>query len=460
MIKEAISEFLACVMLALGGSEAALPADKPQPEQTSANTAIITIDPNYDGAQTAEITAAIGEVLPSSRLVSTNWRLTFRYGYDHVGYFYDDACTQPVGDQITVTGDTTVYGGWTPWSAEDKALMDLYLTERDYYERITSYPLAFEESGFVNYFKTAKGFFDTRIAKFTADQMPALEQVQQAREALQPLTDDWNSTVWYIWGENMPQAPDADSYDYYMKLDYPGFRPFLVPYMAADQSVVKGNIIVVAGGGFSNRSNMFEGYATAKYFQSQNYNAFVLQRRVDPSEEIDSSLDLQRAIRYLQWNADALGIANSENISACGYSCGGMTVTNFIQNFTADSLPNAIYADYVPDAIDQTPAELDAMLIIYGAPAGGFTNVESLVLPDTFIACGEDDTARKNCLEFYQQIVDLTRAELYIYADAGHGIGLGETRAGTYTAASQWPDLAVEFLDISYGYDPAFVASN
>lgn len=454
-----------CIFALSGCNQSALVAESDQeaemvnstdsldfPPREAAAEISITLDPNCEDTVSTTFNIQPGEMIDPAQLT-----VNYRYGYNQIGYFLDADCTKPVEENASFQEDTILYAGWEKWSEETKNLMDVYLEEKAQYNMIGSYPLAFEKESFTNYYKIAKRFFGSGLNGFTVDQMDRLQAVKTARDELQTLTDDWDSTVWYIWGDEMPEAPDASDYDYYLALDYPGFRPFLVPYLVEDQSSVKGNIIVIAGGGFTDRSNLYEGYATAEYFQSQNYNAYVLQRRVSPSEEIDSSLDLQRAIRYLQANAESLGIGMSENISACGYSGGGMTISNYIQYFKEDTLPSEIYSDYKTDSTDEISASLDAILIIYGAPAGGFDDVESLTLPETFIACGEEDIARQNCLDLYDQIVDLTRTELYVYADAVHGVAMGETTYGTCTAATQWPALATTFLDITYGYKLASV---
>ena len=69
--------------------------------------------------------------------------------------------------------------------------------------------------------------------------------------------------------------------------DNEGFRPFLNPYLLRDQGKVKGNVIIIAGGGSTHRNNVVEGYPVAEFFNKNGYNAFVLQRRVNPYAAVD-----------------------------------------------------------------------------------------------------------------------------------------------------------------------------
>ena len=85
-------------------------------------------------------------------------------------------------------------------------------------------------------------------------------------------------------------------------------KPFLVPYLVEDQSTAKGNMIVIAGGGYSSRGNAMEGYPIAEAFRDLGYNAYVLQRRVAPYNNDDIVMDMQRAVRVNQYNAESWGI--------------------------------------------------------------------------------------------------------------------------------------------------------
>ena len=55
---------------------------------------------------------------------------------------------------------------------------------------------------------------------------------------------------------------------------------------------MKGNVIIIAGGGSTHRNNVVEGYPVAEFFNKNGYNAFVLQRRVNPYAAVDQRLDL------------------------------------------------------------------------------------------------------------------------------------------------------------------------
>ena len=118
----------------------------------------------------------------------------------------------------------------------------------------------------------------------------------KARQALRQIKDP-KSTVWEIWGDQMAVETPLPTEGWEISYDNEGFRPFLNPYLLRNQNKVKGNVVIIAGGGSTHRNNVVEGYPVAEYFNKQGYNAFVLQRRVNPYAAVDQQLDLARAIR-------------------------------------------------------------------------------------------------------------------------------------------------------------------
>lgn len=240
-----------------------------------------------------------------------------------------------------------------------------------------------------------------------------------------------------------------------MTFDDEDFAPFLVPYLAEDQSEVKGNIIILSGAAFHKRANMSEAYLSAEFYQANSYNAFVLQYRVSPYGQVESFTDLQRVIRYIKYNGEAMGLAYPERVSAVGFSAGGMTINGLIDSFEPNNTPTDYFSDYSSDEINQIDGSLDAGLLIYAAMEGAIENPETKTLPEMFFVVSEKDTIINplSNLSMYMNVLGLTRSELHLFADAIHGIGMGSTwNHGTYTAYSQWGDLSLTFLDITYGY--------
>ena len=426
----------------------------------STDTVTLTIDPNFDGQAVATTD------YPARTEIDLSGR---RYFYNREGYkreqqlYFDAAGQQEVPDNtFVITQDTTVYIGWSEWSDEELPKITEYLDLMDEAKFITMRPKAW--NGNRKAFNAYAAFIDSlsivdaqgRLAPI--DNPGIISQIREYRGNLVQTTENVDEDVWYIWGDDIPDKTKPENF--YMTFDKEDFTPFLVPYLVEDQSNVKGNMIVLSGGAFFKRANMSEAYPTAEFYQANGYNAFVLQYRVSPYGQEESNADLQRAIRYIKYNGEDLGLAYPERVSAVGFSAGGMNINGMIDRFDPNSVPTDYFSDYVSDEIDEIDSSLDAGLIVYGAVEGAITAPETKKLPEMFFVVSEKDTTINpaSSLSMYQDVFGLTRTELHLFADGIHGIGLGTTwNHGTYTGYSQWGDLSLAFLDITYGYQEAHV---
>lgn len=423
--------------------------------QEEKSTVVLTIDPNFDGQDVSTSSYPIGSEIDLSKR---------RYFYNREGYsrdlklYFDAACQKEIsGNKFVIEKDTTVYLGWTKWSQKELPRVNEYLRLLDEAKEITMRPKAW--SGDVEAFNEYAAFIDATTIVDAQGRLVVIDdpgiigEIKAYRNKLVQTTANVDEDVWYIWGNNIPN--ETNPQNFYLTFDKKDFAPFLVPYLAENQSEVKGNIIVISGGAFFKRANMSEAYPAAEFYQANGYNAFVLQYRVGPYGQLESNADLQRAIRYIKYNGEALGLAHPERVSAVGFSAGGMNINGMIDKFDPESLPSDYFSNYTPDEIDQVNSSLDAALNIYGAMEGAIKDPETKVLPEMFFVVSEKDATIpvESSISMYMDIFGLTRSELHLFADGIHGIGIGSTwNHGTYTAYSQWGDLSLTFLDITYGY--------
>lgn len=307
------------------------------------------------------------------------------------------------------------------------------------------------------------GIFNKYGEQVAAGGAEVVETLKTLREALVQVVDDPESVCWYIWEdgtpENMPQEDGVAELDFAHTFDEAGFVPFIVPYMLEDQSQVKGNVILVAGGGFNQRCHDYEGDASALVLNEMGYNAFILNRRVAPFAEIDCSIDLQRAVRYLRYYAEEKGIAKIENLATCGFSGGGMTVCNQLMHCYGDITPDTIYPTYVCDEIDAVNSDYKVAGIYYGAPKDGGVVTENPNMPALFVTVGTEDTMLwPQSMELISQANENGwTVGAYIAAEAPHGFALTGVRAftdqGTSTAVFA-TEAFDQFMDVYFGYEP------
>ncbi len=420
-------------------------------------TVTLTYNPNYEGAK---VTTRDVPVPLTSTSVSLD-----RYGYTMTGWFHDADCTKPVNEENPVTAEATIYAGWEAWSEDVKAKYDNYISEMTLANDLALRPHVYTKESFSAYDTMFSTIQQERTAipayfPITGDTIQAqINELRVLRENLVLVGEEDEGTL-YIWGDNMPQSSDVATYDYYMTYTNEGFRPFLAPYYAEDKANAKGNIIVIAGGGYDFRCNYYEGYNIAEFFQSKGYNAFVLQRRVAPFTPEDSQLDLQRSIRYLRYNAEKLGIGATDKMVAIGFSGGGENIMGAVNDFYGNVLPTVLYPDYIPDEVDAINSDLQAMLLVYGVEP---LDTENPNIPPCFMVVGQEDNydyedpSAELFIALNQRGVS---TELHIFADCVHGFGLADghssplQKTGSINGTQEWPELAITFLDVKLGYLP------
>ena len=279
-----------------------------------------------------------------------------------------------------------------------------------------------------------------------------IDAAKEEREKLVQIKS-YEDNVWFIWGEDIANAtnPDASKFLNTSEDGY-DFLPFLLPYLLEDQSQVKGNLIIVSGGGYASRANEGEGYPTAKVMNDLGYNCFVLQRRVSPYSAADTWLDLQRSIRYLRFNTEELGLGASDCIAAVGFSGGSATVLGTVANLYGEVQPTIYDSSYTPDEVDAVNSDLTVAIPIYGPNyAMNFGEeysglvTDNSNIPAMLIMVGQNDNtgATDDCLTLFSSVKDKTDVEMHIFALNGHGFGPG--KAGTNS--EKWPELAASFME-------------
>lgn len=278
----------------------------------------------------------------------------------------------------------------------------------------------------------------------------------KARQALRQVVSDPKSTVWEIWGDQMAVETPLPTKGWEISYDNEGFRPFLNPYLLPHQGKVKGNVIIIAGGANSHRNNIVEGYPVAEYFNKQGYNAYVLQRRVNPYAAVDQQLDLARAIRYIRHNASAKNIGKTDIMIGVGFSAGGGNLMQVVSSqYGTENTPDKVYPNYVCDAVDHESADMNVVIPVYGLFLDGMDFGKNPNLPAVFGVVGQKDMLRSMILPSVAVGADIFEDfSFYMAPDAPHGVGLGTGTKGYvngYTQIAQWPDMAVNFIESRLG---------
>ena len=348
----------------------------------------------------------------------------------------------------------------------DEEVQAMVAEELKLSREVAFYPAAFEgdfEQFYVTFHKLSRAQYEkvdgAAEAGINASHYDMCVELTAKREALTQIVDDPKSTVWEIWGENMAVEDPLPTEGWEISYDNEGFRPFLNPYLIEDQANVKGNVIIIAGGGNTHRNNVVEGYPVAAFFNENGYNAYVLQRRVNPYAAVDQQLDLSRAIRYIRHYAEEKGIGNADTIITCGFSAGGINIMQTIANQYGHVTPDAVYPNYVCDEVDAESADMTVAIPVYGLIISGwgpdldFSGNENL--PPVFAVVGHKDGLSSMVLNSAVIASSVfPDFSFYLAPDAPHGVGLGTgTRnyVNAYTQLAQWPQMAINFIESRLG---------
>jgi acetyl esterase/lipase len=208
-------------------------------------------------------------------------------------------------------------------------------------------------------------------------------------------------------------------------------------------------IIVCPGGGYRTLASDHEGLQVALWLNRQGIAAFVLRYRLGPVYRSDTSLlDGQRAIRYVRAHAEEFAIA-SDRVGVLGFSAGGhlscAMATTFDQGDAAARDPVERYACR-PDFIVPVYAVTNGAK--RGRKADEYTPTDVAVTHDSapaFIVTTHEDSivpASQSTLYYDALLKAGVRAELHIFSDGDHGLGLmpGDPDAG------QWCALLLRWL--------------
>ena len=337
---------------------------------------------------------------------------------------------------------------------DENYYVELLKAEVYNYKLIRNIPTAYDEASWDEYCSQANILLTLDPSEIGKTQEGLIQKACDSRKNLIQIKK-LEESIMYIWDDVIPTVEDAKSLEFTLEsYDNSDFKPFLVPYILDDQAHVKGNMIIIAGGGYSSRGNAGEGWPIANRFNELGYNCFVLQRRVEPYGMEDIWMDLQRSIRYIRHNAENMGIKGTECMVATGFSGGGMTINGVIKYLYGDIQPTIYVDSYVPDEVDSESADLDVACVIYGpwVEPGSEDSYEGFEtdnpnLPAIFLAAGADDPlgASEDNFAYAMSVKDKTLVEYHNFENVGHGFGVGIKG----TNSVRWFDLADGFIDLA-----------
>ncbi|MBR6559402.1 MAG: alpha/beta hydrolase [Clostridia bacterium] len=224
-------------------------------------------------------------------------------------------------------------------------------------------------------------------------------------------------------------------------------------------------VIVCPGGGYTHRAEDHEGKQVCEFLNSHGINAFMLKYRLRPYRYPIELYDVQRAIRFVRYNAEKFGVI-SDKIGVLGFSAGGHLSVMAIEHYD--------YGRDDGDEIDRVSCRPDAGVLCYAVCSlekdfghvgcainllgeETYNNDKELVTRLSGENSVRDDcppvflwhTAEDDCVNVANSIAMATALrekkipyELHIFPYGDHGLGFGLDRPGV----KRWSYLLAEWL--------------
>lgn len=257
-----------------------------------------------------------------------------------------------------------------------------------------------------------------------------------------------------LWNENVPlfntDFQNEENKD----------APSIIPCLINDGK--KHSAVIVCPGGRYNHKSEKEALPIAKWLNSLNINAFVLDYRVFPYTHPAHILDLKRAIRYIRYNHKEFNIS-PDNVGVMGFSAGGHLAGIVSEHFDEFDIANG-------DEIDKISARPDMLCLCYPVVSmvetyGHLPSMENFFsepndlivtlslekgarsdMPPTFIwHTAEDESVNViNSLELSKALKNNNVPfELHVFPKGGHGLNLAQDIEGV----EQWSNLYKNWLN-------------
>lgn len=215
------------------------------------------------------------------------------------------------------------------------------------------------------------------------------------------------------------------------------FMPNMISVPAGQGAPVKGAVMISPGGAFVYRSPA-EGIPVAEALSRLGYQCFVVNYRLRPYTQQEAALDLSRGIRYVRAHADDYGI-DPDDIAVMGFSAGGILSGELVLNFEGLVNGTVLDSSYVPDELDNVPADAAAvglMYSFYGRLSVASTDGDRLRdadLPPTYVLYGSEEVF-KDQIENQVELLETIGApvESHILDGYGHGFGARGDWFGDY----------------------------
>ncbi|MBE0659106.1 MAG: alpha/beta hydrolase [Bryobacteraceae bacterium] len=245
-----------------------------------------------------------------------------------------------------------------------------------------------------------------------------------------------------LWPEGAPGAVGTEELD----------KPALTTYVAAKPNGAA--VLVCPGGGYGALAMDHEGKQIADWYNALGVSAFILKYRLGPRYRHPAPLDdARRAMRMIRERALKLGI-DPARVGVMGFSAGGHLASTLSTHFQQGERPDFAVLCYPVISFTTRYTHSGSMRNLLGAPPDpalvwDLSNELKVTAetPPTFLFHTNADTGvpPENSILYYMALRRVgVPAEMHIYAEGRHGVGLAQKDP----VLSTWPDRLKDWLKV------------
>lgn len=220
-------------------------------------------------------------------------------------------------------------------------------------------------------------------------------------------------------------------------------QPSLTAYLAPNPNGAA--VMVCPGGGYGGLAIEKEGTAIAEWFNSFGVSAFVLKYRLGPRYHHPAMLDDARTgIRMIRTRAKEFGV-DPNKIGVMGFSAGGHLASSLSTHFREGERPDFAVLVYPVISFTTRYTHSGSMFNLLGNPPDPALVWDlsselkvTAQTPPTFLfhTSGDTTVPPENSILYYMALRSAgVQAELHIYQNGPHGVGLAKQDA----VLSSWP---------------------
>ncbi len=245
-----------------------------------------------------------------------------------------------------------------------------------------------------------------------------------------------------LWPEGAPGAVGQEDVD----------KPAIAWYPAANPNGAA--VLVCPGGGYRNLAMDHEGKQIAEWYNALGVTAVVLKYRLGPRYHHPAMLDdARKAIRTIRQRAAEFKI-DPKRVGVMGFSAGGHLASSLSTHFQSGERPDFAVLCYPVISFTTRYTHSGSMRNLLGDPPDPALVWEmsnelkvTADTPPTFLFHTNADTGvpPENSILYYMALRTAgVPAELHIYQDGRHGVGLAQSDP----VLSTWPARLKDWLRV------------